>query len=79
MFVQQRIKKKKLNLIPLPHLLYSHLQGHKVFGSHVAEPGSVKTKPALHPTDPDPRGFTVQRALTVAHATSFAFGLSLAA
>ena len=50
-------KKEIFDVIPLPHILYSHLQAYKGSGSHVAELGSVlKIKPALHLIDsPSPQ------------------------
>lgn len=72
-------KRNIFYVIPLSHILYSHLRAYKGSGDHIAELGSIlKIKTVLHLTDPDSRRFTVQRALVIAHGTSSPSSLSLA-
>lgn len=75
---QTQEKEKQISdVVLLVFLLYKSLWAYRGSGSHVTDSGSVlKIKIALRPTDPDPRGVTVQSILVVAHSTS---GPSLAA
>lgn len=60
------------DVAPLPHISYGHLQAHEGTGSQFQNLSLfLKTKQPSPPIDLALSGFTVQRALVVAHGTSY--------